>query len=261
MVNKLVVSNRGSLAAGEAVLPVQTFRSDGTIDIINEVGGANPSVEDYGSNSIATSINLSALTTTTTTAQSVTPVTVGGLDVLGVDFGFNFDVIVNTNDSGQGSFRQFIHNSNDLENTNLDQEDNPTNGVTFPKDLEWETSIFMIPGTGVHKIEPTTEFKRIRDAQTHITGYTQAGSAQGTNALRTINVELIGNTSTFDGLRLDADNIHISGLSIHAFRHGIFSNHLNAENLKVWGNYIGTEADGTTAVSYTHLTLPTILLV
>ena len=54
VVNKLVVSNRGSLAAGEAVLPVQTFRSDGTIDIINEVGGANPSVEDYGSNSIAT---------------------------------------------------------------------------------------------------------------------------------------------------------------------------------------------------------------
>ena len=35
-----------------------------------------------------------------------------GGDVSGVDFGFNFDVVVNTNDSGQGSLRQFIINSN-----------------------------------------------------------------------------------------------------------------------------------------------------
>ncbi len=33
-------------------------------------------------------------------------------DVSGVDFGFNFDVIVNTNDAGQGTLRQFILNSN-----------------------------------------------------------------------------------------------------------------------------------------------------
>ena len=33
-------------------------------------------------------------------------------DVTGVDFGFNFDVVVNTNDAGQGTLRQFILNSN-----------------------------------------------------------------------------------------------------------------------------------------------------
>ena len=249
VVNGLVVSNRGSLAAGEAVIPVQTFRSDGTTDIINEVGGADPTVEDYGSNSIATSLNLSALTTATTTAQSVTPVTVGVQDVSGVDFGFNFDVIVNTNNSGQGSLRQFIHNSNDLENTNLDQEDNPTNGVAFPKDPEWETSIFMITGTGVHVIEPTTTLKSIRDSKTHITGYTQAGSAQGTIAGRTINVELKGNTTIYDGLTIYTDDVHVSGLAIHNFRKGIYANNANTQGDFIWGNYIGTESDGVTGLS------------
>ena len=76
-------------------------------------------------------------------------------EVTDVDFGFNFDTIVNTNDSGQGSLRQFIINANDLINDNLAQE--LPNSITAPLDsngnavtlTDYETSIFMIPDPNI----------------------------------------------------------------------------------------------------------------
>src|SRR5262249_11777176 len=72
--------------------------------------------------------------------QSVTLMQLGNLqqfDTLpDLDFGFNFDTVVNTNDSGQGSLRQFVINSNTLGNTGLAQEG---------QDAGAEASIFMIP--------------------------------------------------------------------------------------------------------------------
>ena len=56
--------------------------------------------------------------------------------VNGVDFGFSYDVVTNTNDSGQGSVRQFLLNSNALGNASLAQQ-----GQLAGQ----ETSIFMIP--------------------------------------------------------------------------------------------------------------------
>ena len=44
--------------------------------------------------------------------QSIVTLDASGGDVTGVDLGFNFDVVVNTNDAGQGTLRQFILNSN-----------------------------------------------------------------------------------------------------------------------------------------------------
>ncbi len=69
-------------------------------------------------------------------AQSVAPVTVDAVPVTGVDFGYSFDVVTNTNDSGQGSLRQFMLNANALTNANLAQA-----GQVAGR----ETSIFMIP--------------------------------------------------------------------------------------------------------------------
>ena len=68
-------------------------------------------------------------------AQSVAPFTATAGAVSGVDFGFSFDVVVNTNDSGQGSVRQFVLNSNALGNASLAQQ-----GQIAGR----ETSIFMI---------------------------------------------------------------------------------------------------------------------
>ena len=82
-------------------------------------------------------------------AQSVAPVTIGSADVTGVDFGFNFDTVVNTNNSGQGSLRQFVLNSNLLTNTSLQQDGNRVDAtgavVALPTINNEESSIFMIP--------------------------------------------------------------------------------------------------------------------
>ncbi len=52
--------------------------------------------------------------TSSVLAQSLGSVTVSSTDVTGIDFGYSFDVVVNTNDSGQGSLRQAITNANAL---------------------------------------------------------------------------------------------------------------------------------------------------
>ena len=40
--------------------------------------------------------------------------TLGGGNVTGVDFGFSFNVVVNVNDTGQGSLRQVMANATTL---------------------------------------------------------------------------------------------------------------------------------------------------
>ncbi|HKQ56778.1 MAG TPA: SdrD B-like domain-containing protein, partial [Candidatus Eisenbacteria bacterium] len=141
VVNGMVTSSRPGAVAG--LLPVQTFRavaSTGTaVAEADRVGGEIPARADAGSN--LTAQTLAALTTATTTAQSVAVVTLGTASISGIDFGFGFDVVVNANDAGQGSLRQFLLNANALGNTGLAQA-GQTPGV--------ETSIFMVSDGAVH---------------------------------------------------------------------------------------------------------------
>ncbi|MGW9685648.1 beta strand repeat-containing protein [Flagellimonas sp. 2504JD1-5] len=113
---------------------VQTFRSDydGTTlnNITTEIGGNFPSNED-----VAVGILTGAQTTSTVVVLA------GGTG--GIDFGFNFNTIVNTNEDGQGSLEQFIVNSNNLDETGLDIEAN----TIFDPAAGEDTSIFMIPPT------------------------------------------------------------------------------------------------------------------
>ena len=117
VVNASVTSSRAGYVAG--LLPVQTFRTDAAsgvaLSVTDHVGGEIPTLVDAGDGAT----NLAALTTATTTAQSLTPVTLGAVDVTGVDFGFSFNVVANVNDAGQGSLRQFVLNSNALGNAGL----------------------------------------------------------------------------------------------------------------------------------------------
>ena len=244
VVNSTVSSNRGSNSTGETIIPVQTFRADGANNIVDEVGGNSTVRIDAGVNT--SDSNLSSLSSSSMTPQSVTIVDLATMTGTGVDFGYNFDTVVNTNDSGQGSLRQFILNSNELANLNLDQEDAPVNGVSFAKDPEWETSIFMIPGSGVHVINPLSALDAVDDPRTHISAYTQMGSSVGTNESRTIAVELEGNTVDFDGLSILASDVQVSGLAVNTFRKGIRSYRANSTYTHIWGNYIGTKADGVT---------------
>lgn len=134
VVNSTVASSRPG-AVG-TLIGVQTFRTSGvsgttgTADT-NRVGGEDPTKIDSGNGSAS----LAALTAGTLTPQSIAAVTVPTSAVTGIDFGFNFDTIVSTRDTGQGSLRQFITNSNALTNAGLSQS-GQTAGV--------EASIFMV---------------------------------------------------------------------------------------------------------------------
>ncbi|WP_170061889.1 beta strand repeat-containing protein [Hymenobacter chitinivorans] len=131
VVNSTVGSTRPNLF-NNVIAGVQTYINGAT----NLVGGANPNLVDVGTNSGGTTLLLLESQSTTTTIQSLTTATTPASGPLtNVDFGFNFDVITNTNDSGPGSFRQFVTNSNELGNTGLAQE-----GLT----AGLETSIFML---------------------------------------------------------------------------------------------------------------------
>ncbi|QNH62471.1 beta strand repeat-containing protein [Hymenobacter sediminicola] len=131
VVNSTVTSVRASTATG--LLGTQTY----VYNDVNRVGGEEPALLDAPANT--TDANLSSLTAgtgiTATTAQSIKQVVVPTAGLTTVDFGFNFDVITNTRDSGAGSLRQFITNARALSNTNLAQV-GQTAGV--------EASIFMI---------------------------------------------------------------------------------------------------------------------
>ena len=135
VVNSSVRSTRGGGAACITCYPVQTFRSFhngiSLVSVTNEVGGVNPAGQDS-----AAGVLLGA--------QTVSNVTIASNGVAGLDFGFNFSTIVNTNTNGQGSLNQFIINSNNLDEAGLDIA---PNSIFDPLAGE-DTSIFMIPPSG-----------------------------------------------------------------------------------------------------------------
>ncbi|MEE8306717.1 MAG: hypothetical protein V3R81_05585, partial [Gammaproteobacteria bacterium] len=184
VVNSTVTSVRTGSNGSEVA--VQTFRMDGASEGAGtgatKVGGEQPADMDApANNTTQTLANLQAPGGQYT--QSIITVDASGGDVTGVDFGFNFDTIVNTNNSGQGSLRQLILNANLLtDNASLAQ-----NGLTAGV----ETSIFMIPsatdplgrpadpnyngsGNGEFTIQPGTALPVISDPVV-LDGSTQPG--------------------------------------------------------------------------------------
>jgi hypothetical protein len=188
VVNDTVVSNRGPNGTGFTPFAVQTFRNDPDSGgpVVNEVGGANPAAQDAVAQANGTDLS-------TITAQSVTEIAVSGVNVNNVDFGFNFDTIVNDNDAGQGSLRQFIRNSNELDNVNLDQQDNPAGVSAVTKNAGYEHSLFMISvaelvatidggGGTVMLIQPASVLPIIIDTYTAVDGSTQTAYTGDTNS-------------------------------------------------------------------------------
>ncbi len=134
-------------------LPVPTY--NGTTD---HVGGEAPQKVDAPLNTKA--LPLDSLNKVRRVAQAQATVTVGNTPVTGVDFGFNFDTVVNTNSSGQGSLFQFSNNAHVLGGENTlaqagfyaNQIDlavgAPVPAVALPGGIE--TSIFMISDGRAH---------------------------------------------------------------------------------------------------------------
>jgi parallel beta-helix repeat protein len=189
--NLTVASTRsGSCAAGTCI-PVQTFRTDASsgaaVAVTDRVGGQLPQSADAGNGSGGGSLSAGAQSITTVFLAANSSV------VTGVDFGFNFDTIVNTNNSGQGSLRQFITNANTLTGEGSLAQVGQTAGR--------ETSIFMIPNgianpgqntgytnqlttaganAGSARITLTSALPAITGTSTTLDGFTQTANVRAT---------------------------------------------------------------------------------
>jgi parallel beta-helix repeat protein len=286
VVNGTIASTRtGGCAAGTCV-PVQTFRVESPTaptltSVTNRVGGENPQRVDAGSNT--TSATLASLTTATTVPQSISSVQVtnggGGFTVSGIDFGFNFDTIVNTNDGGQGSLRQWVTNANAITGeAGLAQV-----GQVAGR----ETSIFMIPNgvanagqnagyanqlqttganVGAARIALVTALPALSGANTILDGRTQTTNVRVTVAGAQTNPGGVGTGGTvgtssialplFDRPEVviaanatqisgTAANVYIAGLAVE---NGGISVAGNGSDVR--DNLVGMNADGTVTTTY-----------
>jgi trimeric autotransporter adhesin len=267
VVNNTVTSARSGSTS--ALIPVQTFRTNGLtnnigIADINRVGGEAPQLMDAGDGSTT----LSNLTTTTTKAQSIATITVGTASATGIDFGFNFDTIVNTNDSGQGSLRQFIENSNAL-------------GGEASLPGGYETSIFMIPNGAanpgqntsyLHQLSPykaavinlTSALPDITGSKTKLDGATQTANITDTNSGTIGSIDKVG-VDGFLVAKFNRPEVEISGKftlkstgSDNQIKNIAFNSHrilVNGNNSLVQDNLVGMQADGTNNATTAGVTL------
>ncbi|HET7811066.1 MAG TPA: hypothetical protein VFL16_10860 [Steroidobacteraceae bacterium] len=161
VVNGSVRSTRANGSTCNTCVPVQTFRMTGSgnsvVAATDHVGGEAPQYPDAISNTTNAAYN--SVATASTRIQSVTTVTPSGNNatINGIDFGFNFDTVVNVNDPAtctttnvsyncQGSLKQFLVNANALGNeAGLVQSGNgQIDGSTTSLPAGYESSIFMI---------------------------------------------------------------------------------------------------------------------
>jgi trimeric autotransporter adhesin len=279
VVNQTVTSGRTggcTTATGCTQIPVQTYRTkgdinnDGVADPDSErVGGEVPNSIDAGNGSAGTIMSASGAFSGNLSgqAQSISPVTIKTLTITEADFGYNFDTIVNTNNSGQGSLRQFIVNSNALGNTGLAQ-------ATARSASGQETSIFMIPdgkdhpglvaapsgpanqlsSYGAAVINLTSTLPIITAANTVIEGLTQTDNIGDTNATilgsgGTVGVDAVA-LAKFTGPEIEINGnqttLTASGAgdqikNIAANMHLFFS----GNDSLIQDNIIGMQANGT----------------
>lgn len=276
--------NSTRIGSNGTELAVQTFRTDGTTAVTNEVGGRNPALADSVANTGTETLNTTTLKLSSGGhVQSLQAITLTTTDVTGIDFGFNFDTIVNTNDAGQGSLRQFILNSNLLGNENslaqagsrkrLDNTDEP-----LP--AGYESSVFMIPSSaltsGIAKIQiasgasllpSVVGSKTILDASTQTTnqgdtntGFLGTGGTVGVDALTLAKipapeVELFPAAAGYNyGIHLNNTGVVMRGFAAYGFGNDVNSNGVivvgsSGNSVSIEQNILGTTASSFTAPS------------
>ena len=282
VVNSSVTSSRsGATSTGNAStqpgftsgqVAVQTFRTtvnatptSGTVADPNRVGGENPA----GTDAVANTSGLSLGTFSPTTAvESISSVTLSAAQApaLGVDFGYNFDLVVNANDAGQGSLRQFIANSNALgSETTLAQVYTSSTGTAKALATGVETSIFMIPngravvgqvaslpsgfattmGGTAASITLASALPAISGPLTAIDGSTQTNSTGSTNAPSTA----AGAESTGPGVIVTLNNftgLAFSGTNEFLLNLGVTGSAAASSGVLVNGTATGLTVAGNT---------------
>ncbi len=194
VVNGTVRSERTGGTTCTTCVAVQTYRVEapaGTlVTVTNEIGGRSPALVDAAQSSTTL-----PATTSTQTAQSwsVVDPSTSGANVSGIDFGFNFDTIVNTRDAAsctpsgtsstffpcQGNLRQFIINANALggEGSLTQAGGGLTDGSGTTLPGGFESSIFMIPSgaltSGVAQITLAAALPAVTGSSTRLDATTQ----------------------------------------------------------------------------------------
>ena len=295
VVNSTVKSSRPG--GGSTEVAVQTYRTNGVnasfsgLPDVNRVGGENPVVSDAAAAASGTVIDPATGKFTSGIsgqAQSIVTVSLGSSPIQGLDFGYNFDTIVNTNDAGQGSLRQFILNSNVLTNAGLAQSGNrkDKSNANVALVAGVESSIFMIPNvagapglrntlanqlspSGVAIITPLTALPAITDSNTSVDGTTQTANV-GSSNLGTLGtggfvgvdaltldlvqrpeVQITGTSAVGIGLDVQATSGTVRGVSIYGF--GSSVNNDTSADIRVGkfsGALIESNMIGTTAISF-----------
>ena len=166
-------------------------------------------------------------------------------------------VVTNTNDSGPGSLRQAITDSEAQGST-----------LSLPNHIVFaipETDPGKDPNTGAFVIHPLSPLPAIFHTSV-IDGYTQPGAAPNTNSIdqadnAKIRIEIDGSQAgrPADGLELYAQGCTVRGLAIHSFitklQVGTTTNLLLdgvgifvlGDHETITGNFIGTDASGMVA--------------
>ncbi|MBL8332304.1 MAG: hypothetical protein JNM08_04345, partial [Rubrivivax sp.] len=246
-------SRSGSTTSLRGVLTYRTTAASGSVVAVTDhVGGTNPAATDPGAAAAGATFNTGSFVYSaglSGTAQAVTPVAVTlGTNVSGLDFGFNFGTVVNTNDSGAGSLRQVMTNANTLGGDAGLAVSGRAPGV--------EHVVFMIPnGTasaglrsslnlfsgGVATIRPASALPTV-SAQLVMDARTQPGWT------RNPVVELDGNSagSGVHGLQATAA-VTIGGFTINRFGgNGVQINTVSG-GYTIAGNWVGLDRTGTNA--------------
>jgi len=253
VVSASVTSSRTGYVAG--LRPVMTFRtnaSSGTaVAVTDYVGGHDPATQDVANAAAGWILNAATGVFSGSgsgKAHAFAPVTVSGANVTGVDFGWNFDTIVNTNETGQGSLRMFIINANTLGgDASLNQS-----GLVANK----ENAVFMISNG--------TDAPGLRAANNYFSG--GVATISPASALPTIStpmvlnaqkqpgwtlapiVELNGtNASTASGLKVTGGGSTVRGFVVNNFQNWYGIELTGSGGNVVAGNYLNLNAAGTAA--------------
>jgi len=187
--------------------------------------------------------------------HSVSSVSTVDASASGLDFGYHFSTVVNTNDSGQGTLRQAIANANALGDDGTLATSGRTAGI--------EHVVFMVPNGsggsggslnltgglrsaynffsgGVATVRPTTALPTVATAMV-----IDAQAQPGWTAVPLVRLDGSATSGSTAGLQIGATGSTVRGLAIGGFYAGI----------SVWGgggnlfagNHLGIDAAGSTA--------------
>ncbi len=242
MVRVVTDSVKSTRNAATGLLPVLTYSTTTqlttnsfgdqvaeVIPVTDKVGGENPAGADVGAQ-----MNIGQ--PMPPGAQNVAHVKVTGADLLRVDFGFNFDTVVNNNASGQGSLAQVITNANLLTgDATLQQENHPAGVENVIFNFPAGTSFPVTIATGATPL-PTITQRLYLDASI------QNGVADPAGQPPRVYLDGTGTSGT-TGRGLFFHTNEASNSLVKNFAIGNFSasgiEFMNSNGHQVKGNYIG----------------------